>query len=374
MPRILPVTAVIICSLWLQGFAVTGSAWGPADDALLGKLAAAKNAEELKRLIEENESTVNGQWLYDGAVRAYGLESNYSDDTGLRMTAVIRDIARSKGLPRNEAVALYERGGIQLDYKYGHAAAEKSYTDALGIFRTISSWLWQARCINRLGDLAFQKSDYRTADDRFQEALALYRKAGSLFGEANCTKRFGDLSLQVADYPKAETLYQQALPLYRKLSSPLGEANCLKRLGDISFNTAAFPPARERYGNALALYTQAGSSLGEANCMKMLAEIAFTTKDPVAAEKLFRDALARYRKVKVGPGRGLLPDAAGRPGARTERPQGRGEALPPGPGPVRQKRLLPGKDRLPAPHRRALVCEQGPKRGGATDRQDHSVP
>jgi len=171
--RLLQLLIAIMCTLWIQGYAGADQDWSAADDILMTKLATAGGGEDLNRLIRENEATFTERWLYEAAFRAYRLESNYTDDRGLRITAVVRDIARAKGFARNEAIAVYERGGILLDYRYSNAEAERSYTEALELFRRTASVLWQARCINRLGDIAFRKSDYRTADERFQEALPL---------------------------------------------------------------------------------------------------------------------------------------------------------------------------------------------------------
>src|SRR5205823_4649289 len=49
----------------------------------------------------------------------------------------------------------------------------------------------QARVIETLGDIAFDRSQHEEARRRFEEALPLFRQVGDVLGEANCIRSLG---------------------------------------------------------------------------------------------------------------------------------------------------------------------------------------
>ncbi len=87
-----------ICACWIEGYSIGTGEWGPQDSELLKKLATLKKPGERARMAEANRNVITKQWLYSAASHASTLESNYADDTGLRMTRVIEEIAITRNL------------------------------------------------------------------------------------------------------------------------------------------------------------------------------------------------------------------------------------------------------------------------------------
>ncbi|HNW30888.1 MAG TPA: hypothetical protein PKN50_20600, partial [Spirochaetota bacterium] len=112
-----------------------GAAWGPEDAALLKKLAAITKPADRARVAAANRSIITEEWLYSAASSSSALGSNYTDDTGLRMTRTVEELARGRNLKGCQGAALYARGDILLDFRYRYREAEEAYAGALALFR-----------------------------------------------------------------------------------------------------------------------------------------------------------------------------------------------------------------------------------------------
>jgi len=84
----------------------------------------------------------------------------------------------------------------------------------------VASWRGNATCIQRLGDIALERSDPDTARERYDEALPLYRRVGNVLGEANCIQGLGDIALEGSDPDTARARYEDALTLYERIREP----------------------------------------------------------------------------------------------------------------------------------------------------------
>jgi len=78
----------------------------------------------------------------------------------------------------------------------------------------------QARCLERLGRIAFDCSDHDDARARYEEALPLFRRVGQILGKANCIQGLGDIALKNSDQRAARKLFEEALGLYSRIQEP----------------------------------------------------------------------------------------------------------------------------------------------------------
>ena len=225
--------------------------------------------------------------------------ANFQRLTGVGATRLLERAAEIAHNP-NHAVAeakCIERLGHIAFERSDHEGARVRYDEALPLYRKVGSVLGEATCIQALGNIALARSDYDGARTRYDEALPLYREAGGVLGEANCIKGLGDIARERSDHEGARARYEEALPLCRRVGAVLGEANCIYRLGDIALERADHEGARTRYDEALPLYRQVGDVLGEANCIARLGEIALACSDHAGTRARFEEALPLYREV-----------------------------------------------------------------------------
>jgi tetratricopeptide (TPR) repeat protein len=158
--------------------------------------------------------------------------------------------------------------------------------------------LLQAFCVQCLGDIALDRSNYNEARRQYKAALTLYRQSGLVLGEANCIQGLGDIALRRSDYDEARRRYEEeALPMFRQIGDILGEANCITGLGNIALEQSNNDKAGEKFEKARSLYRQKRDILGEANCIKSLGDIALRRSNHDEARTQYETALKLYSRI-----------------------------------------------------------------------------
>jgi tetratricopeptide (TPR) repeat protein len=195
-----------------------------------------------------------------------------------------------------QARCLEKIGDIALA-RSDHDGARSRFEKALPLYRRVGDLLGEANCIKMLGLIASARSDHDGARARFEEALSLYRRVGHVLGEANCIKCLGGIALARSDHDGARARYEEALPLYRRVDNVLGEAGCIQCLGDIALRRSDHERARSRYEEALPLLRRVGSVRGEAGCIQRLGDIALRRSDHDGARTRYEEALPLHRRV-----------------------------------------------------------------------------
>jgi tetratricopeptide (TPR) repeat protein len=266
--------------------------WRGGRDAVQRLASEAVNIEAM--LIVGLEE-VGSEEEIDSAIKYGNLRclSQFGSETPLEKAL---SVAQRKGLKKLEAKVLEKLGDIALQ-RSDHAAARGRYEQALFAYRQVGFTLGEANCLQSLGDIALRRWDHGTAMELYGQARPLYGQVGSLLGEANCIKRLGDIALERSDHATARRQFELALPLYRQVGDAQGEANCIKGLGDIALERSDNASARENYEQALPLYRQVGSVLGEANCIRSLGDVALERSEQAEARERYEQTLPLYRQI-----------------------------------------------------------------------------
>lgn len=230
---------------------------------------------------------------------ARGL-GKYGRFVGLDFSEPLRratEVARTHGDTAAAANCLQRLGDIALD-RSDHTEARACFEQALPLFQQVGHVLGEATCIEGLGDIALARSDHPGARARYEQALPLFRQIDSVLGQANCVLSLGDIARDRADFADARGRYEQALPLFRKIGSALGEANCIQGLADVALAQSDYAGARGRYEEALPLFRRVGGVLGEACCIQGLGDSAHAEGDPATARTRWQAALQLFQRVE----------------------------------------------------------------------------
>lgn len=233
------------------------------------------------------------------AIRVAIALANFHRFSGLGTTRALEaaiKLAREHEERALEAQCLNSLGDINLQ-RSDYTAARKRYAQALQLYEIVGDLLRQANCIARLGDIDLRQSDYPTARKRYEQALPLFETTGDLLGQAIGITRLGDISMQMSDHSAAQLRYEQSLPLFETLGHLLGQANCLRRLGDIYLLRSDHTAARQHYEQAFPLYEMIGDILGQANCITRLGDIDLRRSDHGTAKQRYEQALQLYEMV-----------------------------------------------------------------------------
>ena len=94
--------------------------------------------------------------------------------------------------------------------------------------------LGEANCIQRLGDIALERSDHETAKRRYEEAQPLYLQVGDVLGEANCIRSLGDVALAQSDEAGARKQFEASLVLYLRLPEPYSIGGTHRRIARLA--------------------------------------------------------------------------------------------------------------------------------------------
>jgi len=160
-----------------------------------------------------------------------------------------------------------------------------------------------AASLNRLGALAFEKSDYVSSEARFREALALRRKLLGMnhLDVAESMTGLGQTLLASGKFAEAEPLVREALALRRKQLDPEHKdiAQSLNAVGRVLSEQGKFAEAAEMYRQTLAIHRKLYGAEHPfvAYSLNNLAAMLQELGDYDGAEPLFREALALRRKL-----------------------------------------------------------------------------
>jgi tetratricopeptide (TPR) repeat protein len=230
------------------------------------------------------------------AVRAATHFSDFCAWTGLEAMQVMIKVLETTSDHVSVQDLIQKLGEIALQ-RSNHEVARDRFNQALTLYKQVGDVMGEANCIQGLGQIALERTDHAVARDRFKQALTLFQLTGDVMGEANCIQRLGQIAMELSDQETAWLFFKQALPLHKRVENILGEANCIQGLGDIEFRRSNLEVARLLFEGALSLYKHIGIVLGEANCIQGLGNIALERTDQETAQLFFEQALPLHKRV-----------------------------------------------------------------------------
>jgi predicted ATPase/DNA-binding CsgD family transcriptional regulator len=150
----------------------------------------------------------------------------------------------------------------------------------------------RAEALRMSGILASFDGDHLAAVELFDEALALNHALGDRLGEAKVVNSLGMVAWERAEFAKAWELWSAGLAGFRQLDDARGIAVALNNLGLVAREQGRFTAARRLFEESLTIYRSLGDEQGCASGLANLGQSCFEVDDYAEARRLYEESLA----------------------------------------------------------------------------------
>lgn len=173
-----------------------------------------------------------------------------------------------------------------------YAQAESAIQQSLGLAQSANDQEGQARCLARLGMLAWRQGNYETAEQLYNDALRMVEgKAFYRSVEAEIRYGLGLVCRQQGKFDKARVAFECDLALNQQLENRQLEARSLNALGGIEHLQRNFHEAIRYYKQALTIREQIGDRAGVGMSLFNIAQSLGNLGNHSDAEPMLREAL-----------------------------------------------------------------------------------
>ncbi|HEY3333238.1 MAG TPA: tetratricopeptide repeat protein [Capsulimonadaceae bacterium] len=174
----------------------------------------------------------------------------------------LRDQIESE-LPNFRAVMARSIADVHPEYGIRICTALYRYWTLCGSFKEPVDWLTRllevpcddlahsirAISYSALGGLARSQRDYDLCGMAFQESYQSWQQIGNKTGMADCLNNLGLLAGDLSDYPRAESLLEKGLEMSVSAEDNIGVSACTLNMGFLEL-------AQKRHARAIDLFTQ----------------------------------------------------------------------------------------------------------------------
>ena len=177
-----------------------------------------------------------------------------------------------------------------------YAEATRHLKTALAVARQSNDIAGEARCLARLGLIAWRQGDFTSAEADYQSALDRLRAVEQAKGEeADSRYGLGLVYRQQGRYDHAQVQFEGALATYRSLGNRQNEAKALIAIGHVEHYRHNLDEAVNSYRSALDLYRSTGDRAGVGTSLLSLAQGMSTQGGYSESWHLLHEALEIYQ-------------------------------------------------------------------------------
>jgi len=179
-----------------------------------------------------------------------------------------------------------------------YAQAEDAVKRALELAKAESDQEGQARCLARLGMLAWRQGTYEAAERLYSEALAMVEGEANYRGvEAEARYGLGLVYRQQGKYDDAQVQFKHDLTLSRHIINRQDEAKALDALGHVELLRRNYQEAIRYYQQALDIRKAIGDLAGVGTGLLNLAQGIGYIGDHGCAEPMLLEALKIHQVI-----------------------------------------------------------------------------
>jgi len=195
-------------------------------------------------------------------------------------------------------IQLQIRSGVCSEKGHDYESAVACYEQAGALAQRATYPMWQARCLNHLGIVAWYQGQLSLAEPYFTRALAIREKLapGSLDMAASLTG-LGIVAWNRGNLSSAQDYLLRALAIKEKASPESVEvASTLNNLGTVSWNRGDLSSAQDYFNRGLAIFEKlAPESMEMAACLNNLGNVVAERGDLALAHEYYTRALAVFQ-------------------------------------------------------------------------------
>jgi tetratricopeptide (TPR) repeat protein len=147
--------------------------------------------------------------------------------------------------------------------------------------------------------VAFHVGDLSSAERSFKEALDIFRGLANAGYTADTLARLGDVARTQGDPEQARARYEESLAIARSLGMKPELAQALHRSAYLRLREGDVTEARARLRESLALQQETGNRQGIAECLGAVAGVALELGDPARAARLLGAQAALLGRIGV---------------------------------------------------------------------------
>jgi predicted ATPase/DNA-binding CsgD family transcriptional regulator/Tfp pilus assembly protein PilF len=164
-----------------------------------------------------------------------------------------RAAEQSPGLNSRLRAEALRMSGILASFDGDHLAAIDRFDDALTLNHSLGDRLGEAKVVNALGMVAWERAQLAKAWELWSAGLAGFRQLDDARGVAISLNNLGLVAREQGRFAQARGLFEESLDIYRSLGDEQGCASDLANLGQTYFEVDDYPQARRLYGESLEI-------------------------------------------------------------------------------------------------------------------------
>lgn len=185
-------------------------------------------------------------------------------------------------------------------YLLGTGELERARTQiesALRLATDAGDDYWQAKSMERLGDVLFDVGRLGDAYDYYQRAKSHFAKIGSLYNELFCDISMGWVHLSRGDYSHGIDLFERVKEEARINGFRIMELQSLNGLGEVARFSGRLDAARQYCAQSLQLAIEIGEAQGEVASLLNFAQAELAKKDVQRGNRLLERAEQRAAQI-----------------------------------------------------------------------------
>jgi predicted ATPase/DNA-binding XRE family transcriptional regulator len=182
-------------------------------------------------------------------------------------------------------------------YLRGHYSEGREWLEAALALGSGDHWEVRAKATLGAGMLAFLQCEYDLATRSIEDALSQYRAHDRLAETALCLQRLGSVSRERSDYDRADELHRDSQRLYAEVADDPGLAWARNHLGFVAWLRGDLATATEECGAALATFRDLGDGEGIAWSLISLGVVSLYRGDLGDAEGKLCESFAMSQEL-----------------------------------------------------------------------------